>query len=127
MKELTAGIMVALATIAALISGAPINVGAIVPLATISVWETLGILSHVIPPVVGALLTIIVWLHRRLAQIEQDQNELDKSVFGNDKDALNEGVILEVRRMNDRLDELQSCVEEIRRENKELRDELKRR
>jgi len=38
MKELTAGIMVALATIAALISGAPINVGAIVPLATISVW-----------------------------------------------------------------------------------------
>jgi len=127
MKELTAGIMVALATIAALISGAPISVGTVVPLATIGVWETLGILSHVIPPVVGALLTVIVWLHRRLAQIEQDQNELDKSVFGSERDALNEGVILEVRRMNDRLDELQSAIEEIRQENKELRDELKRR
>lgn len=127
MKELTTGIMIGLATIAALISGAPIGVDAFVPLATIGVWETLGILSHVIPPVVGALLTVIVWLHRRLAQIEQDQNELDKSVFGNDRDALNEGVILEVRRMNDRLDELQSAIEEIRQENKELRDELKRR
>lgn len=127
MKELTTGIMIGLATIAALISGAPIGVDAFVPLATVGVWETLGILSHVIPPVVGALLTVIVWLHRRLAQIEQDQNELDKSVFGNDRDALNEGVILEVRRMNDRLDELQSAIEEIRQENKELRDELKRR
>lgn len=127
MKELTTGIMIGLATIAALISGAPIGVDAFVPLATVGVWETLGILSHIIPPVVGALLTVIVWLHRRLAQIEQDQNELDKSVFGNDRDALNEGVILEVRRMNDRLDELQSAIEEIRQENKELRDELKRR
>lgn len=127
MKELTTGIMIGLATIAALISGAPIGVDAFVPLATVGVWETLGILSHVIPPVVGALLTVIVWLHRRLAQIEQDQNELDKSVFGNDRDALNEGVILEVRRMNDRLSELQSAIEEIRQENKELRDELKRR
>lgn len=127
MKELTTGIMIGLATIAALISGAPIGVDAFVPLATVGVWETLGILSHIIPPVVGALLTVIVWLHRRLAQIEQDQNELDKSVFGNDRDALNEGVILEVRRMNDRLSELQSAIEEIRQENKELRDELKRR
>lgn len=127
MKELTTGIMIGLATIAALISGAPIGVDAFVPLATVGVWETLGILSHIIPPVVGALLTVIVWLHRRLAQIEQDQNELDKSVFGNDRDALNEGVILEVRRMNGRLDELQSAIEEIRQENKELRDELKRR
>jgi len=128
MKELTTGLMIGLATIAALISGAPLTeFTAAVPLATIGVWETLGILSHIIPPVVGALLTVIVWLHRRLAQIEKDQDELDKSVFGNEKDALNEGVILEVRRMNKRLENLQDSIDEIRQENKELRDELKRR
>ena len=68
-----------------------------------------------------------MWLHRRLAQIEKDQDELDKSVFGNDRDALNEGVILEVRRINKRLENLQDSIDEIRQENKELRDELKRR
>jgi membrane-bound ClpP family serine protease len=119
MKEATIGIMIGLATIAAIISGNPMT-GAtmIAPLVSISVWESLAILSHILPPIVGAVLTIILWIHRRLSYIEKEQEQLGKSVFGNERDALNEGVIREVREMSEQLEEMQTCIEQIREQDR---------
>ncbi|AGM11367.1 hypothetical protein M199_gp037 [Halogranum tailed virus 1] len=125
MKHIALGIMIGLAGIIAALSGASLGVAA-TPLAAVGVWEALGLLSNVIAPIVGALIAVIVWIHKRLNDLEEAQDDLDRSVFGNEKDALNEGVLIEVRNVNRRLDTLQESIDEIRRENEHLRDERKR-
>ena len=123
MKQIVLGLMIGLAGIIAALSGA--SLGVATPLAAIGVWEALGLLSNVIAPIVGALIAVIVWIHKRLNSLEESQDSLDSSVFGNERDALNEGVLIEVRNINRRLDNLQEGLNELQRENERLRDERK--
>ncbi len=123
MKELSTGIMIGLATIAAILSGAPIT-ETVTPLSTVGIWETLNLLSNVVAPIVGALITVMIWFHRRVNVIEESQNELDSSLFGSERDALNEGVIIEVRKMRKEVQELQESIDEIKERSNRLEREI---
>lgn len=122
MSKVASGLMICAAAAAALVSGGiPITAIAATPIQAVGVWEALGLLSNIIAPLIGAITGIIVWFHRRINSLEESQDDLEKSVFGSDRDALNEGVLLEVRNVNQRLSEIQETVEELRRENKKIR------
>ena len=123
MKELSTGIMIGLATIAAILSGAPIA-ETVTPLSTVGIWETLNLMSNVVAPVVGALNTVMIWFHRLVNEIENSQNELDSSLFGSERDALNEGVIIEVRKMRKEVQELQESIDEIKERSDRLEREI---
>jgi len=61
-----------------------------------------------------------------LNQLEQSNEDLDTSVFGNDRDALNEGVLNEVRNINARIDNVQSSIESLADEHQQLWNELEK-
>lgn len=127
MSKAVTGLMICAAAVATIISGGvPISAVAATPIQSVGVWEALGLISNIIAPVIGAITGIIVWFHRRLNSLEDGQADLEKSVFGSDRDALNEGVLLEVRNVNQRLSEIQESVEELRQENKKIRSVQKR-
>jgi len=116
--------MIGLAGIVALISGfLPFHMFAIVPLAGVTIWEALGLLSNIIAPLVGALVAVIIWLHKRLNELEDAQDDVENSVFGSDRDALNEGVLIQVRNLNGRLDEIRQKISEINKKQEELERE----
>jgi len=83
-------------------------------------------LSHAVAPAIGGVVAIVIWLHRRLNQLEQSNEDLDTSVFGNDRDALNEGVLNEVRNINARLDDVHSSIESLADEHQQLWNELEK-
>lgn len=112
--------MIGLAGLVAVLSGTPL---AVAPLATVGAWEALGLLSNLIVPLVGALVAVVLWIHRRLNVIEEEQSDVDRSLFGNERDHLNEGVLVEVRNINRRLERLQQDIDELKRENERLRKE----
>lgn len=119
MKHIALGLMIGLAGIIAVLSGAPL---ALTPLTTVGAWEALGLLSNLIVPLVGALVAVVLWIHRRLNTIEDEQADMDTSLFGNERDHLNEGVLVEVRNINRQLERLQQDIDELKRENERLRD-----
>lgn len=119
LKEVAVGVVIVIAGAVTMLSGGSLAVAT--PLASVGLWETLSLLSNVIAPVVGAMIAVIVWLHKRINDLEDEQKDLDRSVFGNDRDELNEGVIKEVRNINEKLDRLQESVDRIQRENERKR------
>lgn len=64
--------------------------------ATAGILEPLNALSNILAPVVGALATVIVWLHRRVANLEKAQKRHHRTLYGRDEDYLSDGVTKEI-------------------------------
>lgn len=121
MKQIILGLMIGLAGITALVSGGT-PLALVAPLATITFWEALGVISNLIVPIVGAIITVVIWLHRRLEQIEEDTQEVSSSVFGSEKDALNQGVLRSVQDLKERVDRMRNSVDRIDRRVERLEE-----
>jgi hypothetical protein len=80
-------------------------------------WDVLNFLSQIVPPILGAIITVIIWLHRRLKEIEQRQTSIEKSVFGSDRDALNEGAIAEIKQVSEQVEQVQETMDEMKQEH----------
>lgn len=123
MKEIATGLMIVIAGLIALVTGSvPIEFAALsAETSNVSIWEALGALSNIVAPLLGALIAMMVWIHGRLNDLEEKQKELGTSVFGSEKDALNEGALIHVKALDDRLDKIQQTVNKIEEENRRLR------
>lgn len=122
MKNTIAGVAVALAGIvAAGVLGIPIEPSAVMQSGNVGFWDVLGALSNVLAPVVGAIASVVVWIHRRLTDLEEQQDELENSMFGGERNVLNQGVLIEVRNINHQLEEIQETLERVERENEKIR------
>jgi len=121
-----AGMIGIMGLVTAALGSTPFTILQTSPGSSISAWEALGILSHAVAPAIGGVVAIVIWLHRRLNQLEQSNEDLDTSVFGNDRDALNEGVLNEVRNINARLDDVHSSIESLADEHQQLWNELEK-
>jgi len=109
--------MIGLAGIVAVVTGAG---PAAITLSAVTVWEALSLLSNVVAPVVGAVIAVIIWLHKRINELENGQSNVESSVFGSKNDALNNGVLRAVHNLDDRLDGIQESIDNIRKRQKEL-------
>lgn len=122
MKNTLTGVAILLAAVAAVLSGnAPLDQLVLASTSdgsNISIWETLGVISNILAPLFGAVITVIVWMHRRLNRIEDDLNALDTSVYGNERNELNAGVLGEIGDINRRLDKIQESLDEMKEENR---------
>lgn len=122
-KEIISGALIGLAVIFTVITGTPLfeitEFLLILPLQENStgLWDVLNFLSQIVPPIIGAIITVIIWLHRRLKEIEQRQTSIEKSVFGSDKDALNEGAIAEIKQVSEQVEQVQETIEEMKQEH----------
>lgn len=81
---------------------------------SIGISEILSIASNILAPLIGALAAVVVWLHRRITRLEQQQKTQQQSLYGSESDALNQGVIEEVRDMKLDIEQVKLAVEEIR-------------
>jgi hypothetical protein len=122
-KEIISGALIGLAVIFTVITGTPLfeltELSIILPLqqSSTGLWDVLNFLSQIVPPILGAIITVIIWLHRRLKEIEQRQNNIEKSVFGSDRDALNEGAIAEIKQVSEQVEQVQETIEEMKQEH----------
>jgi len=122
-KEILSGILIILAIIFTITTGTPLfqvtQSSFILPLQQdgTGLWNVLNFLSQIIPPIVGALITVIIWLHRRLKEIEKRQTSIEKSVFGSDRDALNEGAIAEIKQVSEQVEQVQETMDQMKKEN----------
>lgn len=122
-KEIISGALIGLAVIFTVITGTPLfeitEFLLILPLqeSTTGLWDVLNFLSQIVPPIIGAIITVIIWLHRRLKEIEQRQTSIEKSVFGSDRDALNEGAIAEIKQVSEQVEQVQETIEEMKQEH----------
>lgn len=122
-KEIISGALIGLAVIFTVITGTPLfeitEFLLILPLQENStgLWDVLNFLSQIVPPIIGAIITVIIWLHRRLKEIEQRQTSIEKSVFGSDRDALNEGAIAEIKQVSEQVEQVQETIEEMKQEH----------
>lgn len=122
-KEIFSGILIILAIIFTVITGTPLlevtQSSLMLPLQQdgTGLWNVLNFLSQIVPPIVGALITVIIWLHRRLKEIERRQTSIEKSVFGSEKDALNEGAIAEIKQVSEQVEQVQQTMDEMKKEH----------
>jgi hypothetical protein len=80
---------------------------------SVGISDILSIASNIVAPLVGALAAVIVWLHRRVRELEREQHTQGSSLYGTDSDSLNDGVIAEVQLMREELSEMQERLEEL--------------
>lgn len=122
-KEVISGALIGLAVIFTVLTGIPLfeitEFLVILPLQEniTGLWDVLNFLSQIVPPILGAIITVIIWLHRRLKEIEQRQTSIEKSVFGSDRDALNEGAIAEIKQVSEQVEQVQETIEEMKQEH----------
>jgi len=122
-KEIISGALIGLAVIFTVITGTPLfeltELSIILPLQENStgLWDVLNFLSQIVPPIIGAIITVIIWLHRRLKELEHRQKTIEKSVFGSDKDALNKGAIAEIKQVSEQVEQVQETMDEMKQEH----------
>lgn len=122
-KEIISGALIGLAVIFTVITGTPLfevtELSIILPLqeSSTGLWDVLNFLSQIVPPIIGAIITVIIWLHRRLRELEHRQKTIEKSVFGSDKDALNKGAIAEIKQVSEQVEQVQKTMDEIQEKN----------
>jgi len=122
-KEIISGALIGLAVIFTVITGTPLfeltELSIILPLQANStgLWDVLNFLSQIVPPIIGAIITVIIWLHRRLKELEHRQKTIEKSVFGSDKDALNKGAIAEIKQVSEQVEQVQETMDEMKQEH----------
>jgi hypothetical protein len=121
-----AGMIGIMGLVTAALGSTPFAVAQVAPAQSVGIWEALGILSHAVAPAIGGMAAVVIWLHRRLNHLERSNEDLDTSVFGNDRDALNEGVLNEVRHINSRIDDVQNSIESLADEHQQLWNELEK-
>lgn len=78
----------------------------------IGISDILSIVSVIIAPIIGSLITLMVWLHRRIQRLERQQRRQNDSLYGREADVLSVGVIKNVQELTDRVDELEDSVED---------------
>lgn len=88
----------------------------------VTLWEILGVLSNLVVPLVAALVTLILWLHRRLRKLEHASNEVSYSVFGNERDKLHQGVIDAVWELGEKIDDMKNSIANLARRIERLED-----
>jgi hypothetical protein len=122
-KEIISGALIGLAVIFTVITGTPLfeltELPIILPLqeSSTGLWDVLNFLSQIVPPIIGAIITVIIWLHRRLKELEHRQKTIEKSVFGSDKDALNKGAIAEIKQVSEQVEQVQETMDEMKQEH----------
>jgi len=122
-KEIISGALIGLAVIFTVITGTPLfeltELPIILPLqeSSTGLWDVLNFLSQIVPPIIGAIITVIIWLHRRLKELEHRQKTIEKSVFGSDKDALNKGAIVEIKQVSEQVEQVQETMDEMKQEH----------
>lgn len=80
---------------------------------SIGISDILSMASNIVAPLVGALAAVIVWLHRRVRELEKEQHTQGSSLYGTDSDSLNEGVIAEVQSVKDEMITIRDRIDEL--------------
>ena len=84
--------------------------------------DIIGIATDYILFIAAGLISLIVWFHKRLSEIEQSNNEKSASLYGVEKDKLNKGIIYEVETLRERITKHSEKIEEVEEKLKELED-----
>lgn len=74
--------------------------------------ELLSILSDIVAPLLSAVIAILVWLHKRIKRLERGQAQLNTSMYGEEKDSLNEGVTKTLQDLRDAVEKMNRKIEE---------------
>lgn len=86
------------------------------------VVDLLGLLSDIVAPVVTALIGFVVWMHKRVAELEESEVRHDNSLYGTESDQLQKGVIREVKKVDGRVEETERRLDRIEDKLDELDD-----
>ena len=113
MSEIVTGtILSVVGVILLLISGVPAVFFVEPVLASLTVWEILDVLANILAPAIGALIAIIVWLHRRIKRLEEAQTQHEVSLYGVNNDQLASGVTTEIQQMREEFEQLKDSFNE---------------
>ena len=113
MSEMLTGIALSVVGVAIfLLSGVPTAILVEPVLASITVWEILDVLANILAPLIGALIAVIVWLHRRVSQLEEAQMQHKTSLYGLNDDKLASGVTEEMQQLRKDFEEFKQSFDE---------------
>ena len=88
-----------------LLTGVPLLFIAEPTIAAITLWEILDVLTNIVAPLVGALIAVIIWLHRRVSSLEEAKSQQEASLYGIQGDTLSKGVTAELRQLRVELED----------------------
>ena len=84
--------------------------------------DIIGIAADYILFIAAGLISLIVWFHKRLSEIEKNNTEKSASLYGAEKDKLNKGIIHEVDTLREEITKHSEKIEEIEEKLKQLED-----
>lgn len=94
------------------LTGIPLLFIAEPTLAGITLWEILDVLTNIVAPLVGALIAVIIWLHRRVSSLEEAKSQQEASLYGIQGDTLSKGVTAELRQLRNELEDFRNNFDE---------------
>lgn len=113
MREITIGILIISAVLTALTGTSIIPI--MIPLQAVGLWEALSALSNIIAPILGAIVAFVIWLHKRIERLEDESNQQRRSLYGNEDDAMQSGIIKEVLSIKESVDTIKNTVDDSRK------------
>lgn len=67
--------------------------------------------SAIVAPLLGALATVIIWLHRRIKELEEQKERQHASLYGIQGDTLAKGVTDELRQLREEIHGFQESMD----------------
>jgi len=97
--------------VGAVLGSVPFAIAVDPTLTVTTVLQSLEVASILLVPIVGAIVTVIVWLHRRLKTLEEARQKQQASLYGIKGDTLATGVTEEIRSLRSELQEFNATME----------------
>lgn len=107
------GIAIGILIIGAALTAAtgPAALPFVLPLQSVGLWEALSALSNIIAPILGAIVAFVIWLHKRIEALEDQASQQRRSLYGNEDDGMQRGIINEVINIKDSVDNIKDQVD----------------
>lgn len=91
------------------------------------IWQSLDVISNILAPIIGAITTVVVWIHKRVSKLEEKQLDHEATLYGRENDYLSDGVTKEIYKVSgemeefreelrDRFDRLEERLDEVEEE-----------
>lgn len=86
----------------------------------VTLWGILSTIAPILAPILSLLLVTIgriIWNHeKRIRQLERETTRHGRSLYGDDEDAQQTGVSQDMKKITDRIDDIQSDIVDIKQQ-----------
>jgi len=87
-------------------------------------WQTIQTVATVAGPIIGLLISFLLWIHKRIESLEDKSVTTRSALFGNEENELQEGISAEISTLKAEIQELDRRISKI---EKNLLDKKRRR